>query len=236
MKKNKVNLLLIILLIIGLCAFVCIDRQIEIHKSRRIETIYIWKYAIEKHYNPEEILVEEYRYWDGRLLHHKSFYWSNGALKRSYDADSGYPSKLDVGYFVSGQVMYRAEYDHARGWGKTQLFHRNGTVVLEATYKNNELNGYLKTFYPDGTTLASGVMKNSKPWSGRFSAKSLRDDHAWMNSDYLEEFKEGKLIKRRKLNVPFQTKWPKDHYYYSLGVSCYNETSKGEGQSWDFVL
>lgn len=95
--------------------------------------------AQEKVYQIDEVSV--INYGDGRLLFRQQNE-EKAPLQGEHRIIDGYHSEYLIANFKDG--MFDGLYRH----------YKNNMLIEESTYKNGNLDGYRKAFYPDGKTLA----------------------------------------------------------------------------------
>jgi len=58
-----------------------------------------------------------------------------------------------LGFYLSGEKEREFNYKEGKKHGKSTMWWKDGTLLLEETYENGELNGEVKRYGPDGAVV-----------------------------------------------------------------------------------
>jgi hypothetical protein len=84
------------------------------------------------------------------------------AHRLEHHIETGFEVKL-IGFYLSGEKEREFNFQEGKKHGKSTMWWKDGTLLLEETYDNGDLNGEVKRYGPDGVivetkTYVQGVL------------------------------------------------------------------------------
>ncbi|QHI35873.1 Putative antitoxin YwqK [Kordia antarctica] len=156
-----------------------------------------------KFYNENGALIQKKYFKNGKLNGKYLSYFAVG--KDALEYDVVYKEDLLQGtvieYYVNGAVYRETPYtDDGKIVGIEKKYHIDGTLVVEANYKENQLDGVYTTYFANGAVNDKGQYLEGEPtgmWKTYYDDNTISDEYEYtkgkLNGSYKRFDTDGKI-------------------------------------------